>query len=106
MKTSRSAIFYFPKGERIIMCAFILVYMTSYHQLPIALSIGKNGLTAGAIKQLDLELEHHETIKVNLLRAFLDSHDKKEAVEQLAMHTKSKVVQQVGNKVVLYRAKK
>jgi RNA-binding protein len=67
------------------------------------MSIGKNGITEGAIKQLDIDLETKQLIKVKLLKTFLDSHDKKEVAEQLALMTKSKIVQIVGHTVILYR---
>ena len=71
------------------------------------MSVGKNGITAGTIIQLDKELERRGLVKVKLLRAFLgETVDRKEAAAELAMKGRAKLVQVVGNVVVLHRPKK
>ena len=70
------------------------------------LSVGKQGITKGVVQQLDEEIKRRELIKVRLLRTFLDGKDKKAVAAELASFTKSKIIDQVGNVVVLYRQAK
>jgi RNA-binding protein len=65
--------------------------------------VGKEGVSkvAGAI---DAALETHELIKVRLLESA--GEDRHEMAEQLAKESKSDLVQVLGRKVLLYRARK
>jgi RNA-binding protein len=73
------------------------------------LQIGKNGLTAGSIDLIDRELEQKELIKIKLLKAALPEEAAKTArkalAEEIAEKTGAKVIEQVGNVLVLYRSK-
>jgi RNA-binding protein len=65
--------------------------------------LGKNGLTPTVVLQVKRLLDKRSLVKVKFLRAFLDSHDRKSASEELAQKTGSELVDQVGFVVVLYR---
>lgn len=65
--------------------------------------IGKAGLNEGQLKELDKLLKKHKLVKVKLLKPFLEDKDKKDAAKELAEKTRSKIVQQVGFSVVIYR---
>ena len=63
--------------------------------------LGKGGLTEALLASVNLALADHELIKVKF-----DAHkeEKKTMAPELATRTGSRVVQRVGNVVVLYRA--
>jgi len=71
------------------------------------LQIGKNGLTEGSIGLLDRELDQKHLIKVKLLKAALPESaskaDRRKMAAEMAERTHAKIVEQVGNVVVLYR---
>lgn len=74
------------------------------NSLTAILQIGKNGLNDNLIKQVDDALEARELIKLSVLEtAPEDNHT---LAETLASCTNSVLVQVVGNKITLYRAKK
>ena len=68
------------------------------------LQIGKNGINDNLIKQVDDALEARELIKVSVLETAPD--EKRILAEDLASSTNSILVQIVGNKITLYRARK
>ncbi len=66
--------------------------------------IGKNGVGDTLIKQIDEQLESRELIKISVLKnADLSA---KEIAEELAVSSKSQVVQVLGSKITLYRVSK
>lgn len=66
--------------------------------------IGKNGVGDTLIKQIDEQLESRELIKISVLKnADLSA---KEIAEELAVLSKSQVVQVLGSKITLYRVSK
>lgn len=66
--------------------------------------IGKNGVGDTLIKQIDEQLESRELIKISVLKnADLSA---KEIAEELAISSKSQVVQVLGSKITLYRVSK
>ena len=66
--------------------------------------LGKDGVSDNFVKQLDLALEKREIIKFKVLdTAFLDI---RETAEELALKTRSNLVQVIGKKIVLYRRNK
>ena len=69
---------------------------------PVA-RIGKNGLTEGAIKEIDKILEKRNLIKIKLLMPSYIGRDKKGIVKELVMKTRSQLVDSVGSVVVIYR---
>ncbi len=68
------------------------------------LQIGKNGVNDNLIKQIDDALEARELIKVSVLETAPD--EKLVLAEEIASSTNSIVVQVLGNKITLYRARK
>ena len=72
--------------------------------LTAILQIGKNGLNDNLIKQVDDALEARELIKISVLETAPD--EKRVLAEELASSTNSFLIQVLGNKITLYRAKK
>ena len=68
------------------------------------LQIGKNGINDNLIKQVDDALEARELIKVSVLETAPE--EKRILAEDLASSPNSILVQIVGNKITLYRARK
>ncbi len=68
------------------------------------LQIGKEGLSANVIKQADDALEARELIKGTVLQNSPISA--REALEKLCAATGASAVQAIGNRFVLYRARK
>lgn len=66
--------------------------------------IGKGGISENLIKQLDDALEARELIKISVLETAPD--DVKSLGNEIAANTNSTLVQTVGNKITLYRARK
>lgn len=66
--------------------------------------IGKNGISDNLIKQVDDALEARELIKLNVLETSPD--DINDIANLLAEKTNSSIVQIMGNKITLYRARK
>lgn len=69
------------------------------------LRIGKNGLTENVIKELKNQLKKKKLIKVKLLKSFIEGKDKKKIAKEIANKTNSKLIQQIGFVVVLYKEK-
>lgn len=72
--------------------------------LTAILQIGKNGLNDNLIKQVDDALESRELIKISVLETAPE--EKRVLAEEIASSTNSVLVQVLGNKITLYRAKK
>lgn len=66
--------------------------------------VGKSGISDNLIKQVDDALEARELIKINVLETSPDAIS--DIANSLAENTNSEVVQTLGNKVTLFRAKK
>ena len=66
--------------------------------------VGKNGISENLIKQVDDALEARELIKLNVLETSPD--DIEEVANSIAERTNSILVQIMGNKITLYRARK
>ena len=66
--------------------------------------IGKNGISDNLIKQVDDALEARELIKLNVLET--SPEDINDIANLLAEKTNSTIVQIMGNKITLYRARK
>lgn len=65
--------------------------------------IGKNGLTPGIKHEVDKNIKKYKLIKVKLLKALVDSVDRKEFAKELAENTGTFLIQITGSVVVLYR---
>ena len=66
--------------------------------------VGKNGISENLIKQVDDALEARELIKLNVLETSPD--DIEEVANSIAEKTNCTLVQIMGNKITLYRARK
>ncbi len=66
--------------------------------------IGKDGLNDNLIYMVDDALRKHELIKIRILRTVAE--DPEELAFDLAMNTKSEVVQIIGHNIVIYRRAK
>ena len=66
--------------------------------------VGKNGISDNLIMQVNDALEARELIKLNVLEA--SPEDIQERANTLSKATNSVLVQTVGNKITLYRARK
>ncbi|WP_342511204.1 ribosome assembly RNA-binding protein YhbY [Sporosarcina sp. FSL K6-1522] len=71
------------------------------HHLQPLFQIGKSGLTASVITQIEEALEAKELIKVNILQNC--EQDKKEIAAQLGEQEGMEVVQVIGNILILYK---
>ena len=74
--------------------------------LPVTIQIGKKGITENLIKEIKKQLKKKKTIKVKLLKPFLEDKPKKfrkEAAQTLAKETNSKLIDQVGFVIVLHK---
>ena len=72
--------------------------------MPAIFQVGKNGISENFIKQIDDALEARELIKLNVLET--SPEDIQEIADTLSEATNSILVQTVGNKITLYRARK
>ena len=80
-------------------------YLRSLAQTEQALfQVGKDGLSDNLIDTVDKAFSNRELIKIKLLKTI--PVDKEEIAFDLAMHTKSEVVQIIGSTIVLYRKAK
>lgn len=66
--------------------------------------VGKSGITDVLVKQIDEAIEARELIKIHVLETVPTS--KKEIAEELALKLNAVLVQIMGSKITLYRAKK
>ena len=73
------------------------------HSLSPVIQIGKNGLSDEAINQIKSMLRKKNLIKVKFLKSYLETTDKRKAVQELAERTGALVVHKVGFIVVLYK---
>ena len=72
------------------------------NSIDTSLQVGKDGLGENLIKQADDALEARELIKGRVLDNNIE-YDARTAAEELAVATRSEVVQVIGSKFVLYR---
>ena len=80
-------------------------YLRSLAQTePALFQIGKEGLSDNLIQTVDDALRTHELVKIKLLKTVSDDVD--EIIFDLAMNTKSEVVQKIGRVFILYRKAK
>lgn len=79
------------------------------HLEPIV-QIGKNKLSPGTIELVERELMQRQLIKIKFLKAALPEDatkkDRQELAASIATVTKSAIVEQVGNILVLYKSSK
>ncbi len=74
------------------------------HKLNPVIIVGSNGLTEALLKELDIQLEHHELIKV---RANAEDRESRDAmIADMCDRARAELVQRIGHIAVLYRAAK
>ena len=74
------------------------------NKLNPSLQIGKEGLTENILKELDIQLEQKELIKISVLENSPVLVD--EVVEDILSSTQAEFVQKIGSKLVIYRESK
>ncbi|GHU40435.1 RNA-binding protein [Clostridia bacterium] len=74
------------------------------NNLTAIFQVGKASITPEMVISVDEALEKRELIKLSVLKNCFD--DPKEIAETLAQRTRSKVVQVIGKKFILYRPAK
>lgn len=74
------------------------------NQIDTTLQIGKNGLTDSLISQIHNDLENKELVKINLLNNSM--LDIEQVSRELTEKTNSEFVQNIGNKIIIYRESK
>ena len=62
--------------------------------------IGKDGITENVVKQINMDLDAHELVKITVLEKDLDY---KALLSELSELTKSEPICAIGKKLVLYR---
>ena len=75
----------------------------NFNELKPILQIGKNGLTEHVLKEIELTLKKRKTIKLKMLKSFVQDRDRKELAKDIAMKTGSKLEQVVGFTFVLHK---
>jgi RNA-binding protein len=73
------------------------------HALDPVVQIGAGGLSEAVVRKVDVELEHHELIKVRIGEA---PEGAAEVAPRLAEATGAEVAQVIGKTIVLYRRRK
>lgn len=63
-------------------------------------NIGKSGLTKGLVDNIKLQLKKKNLIKIKILRTV---ENKEKMVDEILMHTDARLVQKIGNMVVVYK---
>lgn len=71
------------------------------HPMSPIVMLGNAGLTPGVIKELERALTDHELVKVSARVGERGARDA--ALDDLAKHTSSEIVQRIGNVGVFYR---
>jgi RNA-binding protein len=71
------------------------------HPLKPLIRVGNAGLSAALLNELDLQLEHHELLKVRMAAPTREERDS--AVAEVARRSRSALVTRIGNIAVLYR---
>ncbi len=74
------------------------------HSADPLIQIGKSGITDSVVNQLDKLLEDHELVKIRVLKN--SPVIAREIVEEVLDATNSEFVQQIGNKLTIYRESK
>ena len=73
------------------------------HNLKPVVRIGKNGLTATIIKEIDTHLKKRKLIKIKILKSALEKQDKKGILNEILDKTKAEMVQMVGFTISIHK---
>jgi len=74
------------------------------HSLEPVLTVGRGGVTDAVVRQLDVDLEAHELVKVRFGKGFVDETGP--AIETLARATGALEAGRVGKTTLLYRRRR
>ncbi len=74
------------------------------NQLKATITIGKEGLNHNVIKNIILDLEAHELVKIDVLKTA--DVDFKSLPIDLASQTGATIIQEIGRSIVLYKESK
>jgi|SRR5690554_586359 len=74
------------------------------HNLKPIVTIADNGLSEGALSELNRALDDHELIKVKL--AIAERDERQQITDAIAKLPKTEVIQQIGKVLLLFRAAK
>jgi len=72
-------------------------------KLATTIQIGKKGLTEETVKELKQQLRKRKMVKIKMLKSFLETTPKKEAVAEIEKATQSKAMQVIGFTAVFYK---
>lgn len=75
---------------------------TQAHLLKPIIMIGQAGLSEAVLKEIEIALDIHELLKIKV-RAERD--ERKEIFQQMCTATKSEMIQNIGQVLVIYRKK-
>ncbi len=79
----------------------IIALRNKAKNLQVSVRIGKYGINQATVNEINRQLKNKKLIKIKLLKnANLEA---KEAAEELAMKTNSRLVDRVGRVIVLYK---
>ena len=73
------------------------------HDLEVSLWIGKGGVTAGIIEELNAQLESNEFVKVRVLRSALGTQNVEEVATMLSEKCSGNVIDTRGHTAVIAR---
>ena len=73
------------------------------HYLEPIIRIGKKGITDEVIKEISKQIKKKKLIKIKFLKSFLDKKERKETAREIAEKTDSKIIEQIGFVVVLWK---
>lgn len=79
-----------------------LLAASAHHLNPVVM-IGKDGLTAGVISELDRGLTKHELIKIKVLDD--DRANRVSLLEQICQSLNAAPIKQIGKILIIYRPK-
>ncbi|RTK96405.1 MAG: ribosome assembly RNA-binding protein YhbY [Neisseriaceae bacterium] len=71
------------------------------HDLQPVVMVGNNGLTPSVVREISVNLEAHELIKVKVLGD--DREFRKQLVDEICAQTQASFVQHIGKLIVLYK---
>jgi len=68
-----------------------------------ATHVGKNGVTASLVEEINRQLKDNKLIKVKILKSAIDETPREEIASQLAAKTGAELIEIKGNTVVLFK---
>jgi len=71
------------------------------HTLKPVVMIGQHGLTESVLAELESTMEKHELLKIKVRAQ--DRDEKQQMIDQIVKVSRSRLVQVIGNIVVIYR---